>query len=1121
MPDREVTAMLDCEDGEKDRNSNCKHCQASGDNQRYWDIQLDQDLLETIASIYPEWFKDCNMNVDGSSDNSMCLLSSDAKVKSDNGETLQRPIDKNKESLKVKLMLRRPLNQLVDQGILPSLKSPPAFHEQRQKLERAKMGDLLKHKLQKRPERQELIQQHILEDSSVDSSLQDKQQKQLKNGILAETLGGVVSQRPGPLDLVKGHILHADELLAQAVRETLPFKSSCNTPSPKLKANLDEDSGSDGAFSPSPPYYFSEHSQSSLPSLEASEPSPNPNQGSPCSGVTSFSMSPPSSVSSPLSVFPSVVSPQSTSDQQRAEFFVHQLQQQQQHSLKETSSVPNKNRKKTKPKTQPKARTIKFHEYRGPADAQKNASNTTPTTLSESHSELWLHQQQLFLQVQQAVVHSQVHNSHVNVVQKPIGDQIGQIVQNPITTNQTQQLFEAPNSPQKILSNFEDLKVSDLKAELKKKGLPVSGSKPQLIKRLRAQVPSSAETPAITSPIPSTTPSLPNVTSPQAITVDSILLDNLQTIPTSDVSVNQSASTMELTPDTIKNLLSSIESDSMSPSVVTLDTEPEVKLDIGDLTDSSSTSLSNEHIVQLQQMWIEKLQRDLERSRKQLQQCQLPVVTSSPVMNPKPSTATPPPKVASPLTNGFKTDEAAQLAETKSAQRQIIHQILQQKIQQQELQKAQRQQAVNINNTPSTSSTTNTNSTLTALLKSSPLNANSMDIGRIDLDLASITKPVTSFPGSIMSTQVQDSKNDVLAEDDFPSLSLQVDATSSQDDFPGVVPIFVCHNSGDTLSPKPTVLTPPNALSNRSSSLPSFSALRTTKPSPTRSNTDPQFQIARPPPNYNEATKQLKIKQHHLTPDGSDGNPRQSKKHKSSIKSQAVDDVLEILISNGELSPSAAQEPTTPVTPATSHSESTSLPLFLPTSGQEPFFSKPLTTPLPPPTTAADLHLAASLQSLIDLTPPSSNSLDFDFPLDIAAMELEGLDGGQPETPSLDQSLSMSLGQETKSPLDFVINKSTDLTNELLRSTETTDNQDRVTDRGIDNDMLIEWLGGYEESSTHSNASNNFPSSSSYEMAHDPLFSNGHDALDFFSGDDMDFKPQNDLNFLPWSENTT
>lgn len=43
------------------------------------------------------------------------------------------------------------------------LKTSPTIHEQRQKLERAKMGDLLKAKIQQRPDRQELVRQHILE----------------------------------------------------------------------------------------------------------------------------------------------------------------------------------------------------------------------------------------------------------------------------------------------------------------------------------------------------------------------------------------------------------------------------------------------------------------------------------------------------------------------------------------------------------------------------------------------------------------------------------------------------------------------------------------------------------------------------------------------------------------------------------------------------------------------------------------------------------------------------------------------------------------------------------------------------------------------------------------------
>ena len=50
--------------------------------------------------------------------------------------------------------------------IFPALKMPASFHEQRQKLQRAKMGDLLKHKIQHRPDRTELIRKHILEGSS-------------------------------------------------------------------------------------------------------------------------------------------------------------------------------------------------------------------------------------------------------------------------------------------------------------------------------------------------------------------------------------------------------------------------------------------------------------------------------------------------------------------------------------------------------------------------------------------------------------------------------------------------------------------------------------------------------------------------------------------------------------------------------------------------------------------------------------------------------------------------------------------------------------------------------------------------------------------------------------------
>lgn len=88
------------------------------------------------------------------------------------------------------------------------------------------MENFLKHKMQRRPDRQSLIEQHILEDTTVSPSLQDKQ-RQLKRARLTDGLNDRLSQRPGPLELVKGNILIAEEGLAQAIKEgALQFKAT-------------------------------------------------------------------------------------------------------------------------------------------------------------------------------------------------------------------------------------------------------------------------------------------------------------------------------------------------------------------------------------------------------------------------------------------------------------------------------------------------------------------------------------------------------------------------------------------------------------------------------------------------------------------------------------------------------------------------------------------------------------------------------------------------------------------------------------------------------------------------------------------------------------------------------
>uniref|UniRef100_A0A8C7ZAY5 Phosphatase and actin regulator n=1 Tax=Oryzias sinensis TaxID=183150 RepID=A0A8C7ZAY5_9TELE len=111
--------------------------------------------------------------------------------------------------LQLCLQQRRSREQLVEQGIMPPLKSPAAFHEQIRHLERARTGNFLKHKLCSRPERSELVRMHILQETQAEPSLQATQMK-LKRARLADDLNEKIAKRPGPLELVEKKILPVD-----------------------------------------------------------------------------------------------------------------------------------------------------------------------------------------------------------------------------------------------------------------------------------------------------------------------------------------------------------------------------------------------------------------------------------------------------------------------------------------------------------------------------------------------------------------------------------------------------------------------------------------------------------------------------------------------------------------------------------------------------------------------------------------------------------------------------------------------------------------------------------------------------------------------------------------------
>uniref|UniRef100_A0A8C5G8B6 Phosphatase and actin regulator n=1 Tax=Gouania willdenowi TaxID=441366 RepID=A0A8C5G8B6_GOUWI len=113
---------------------------------------------------------------------------------------------KFKSVLQLCLQHRRSREQLSEQGIMPPLKTPAAFHEKICRLERARTGNFLKHKLRSRPERAELVRMHILQETQVEPSLQATQMK-LKRARLADDLNEKIAQRPGPLELVEKNIL--------------------------------------------------------------------------------------------------------------------------------------------------------------------------------------------------------------------------------------------------------------------------------------------------------------------------------------------------------------------------------------------------------------------------------------------------------------------------------------------------------------------------------------------------------------------------------------------------------------------------------------------------------------------------------------------------------------------------------------------------------------------------------------------------------------------------------------------------------------------------------------------------------------------------------------------------
>lgn len=516
-------------------------------------------------------------------------------------------------------------------------------------MERAKTGDLLKAKIQQRPNRQELERRHILEheECHVDPSLAEKQ-RMLKKARLADQLNSQISHRPGPLELIKKNILHTEKPIERIVKEGLvTFKATSeglhNRPQqPNSYITFEDDSQSSesdtrntpprqdvieaaaasagivtvaltiptsgGAVVVTSAPVLQTKFHPTLISTPYIPPPPPPPPGCKgleqqvqvkqdtsnlfaelCQSVAGPSQSPsflplaasPASLgssTSTLSPLSSVASPPQSITPKPVQSPLQQFQQ----SQKSDAPGKDKNRKKSKSKPVSKARTIKFHEYKGPPNAQKNSSSDSNQP-EETSYQLMLEQQNCLLRFLEKL------NKNQTILPAPPKSTSSLINENSVqsTTPHPPPLpspalsvsssippSPAPSHAESISSDvtkLEKMKVSDLKMHLKKRNLPISGPKTQLIERLKPYLPLEGN----------------ESSAPESISGETCDVD----------LVNSPRHSMS--PESEHENMDTNQTETASPMVITL---------------------TNEDIVREQQRKIDELQRQLQKSQQELQQ---------------------------------------------------------------------------------------------------------------------------------------------------------------------------------------------------------------------------------------------------------------------------------------------------------------------------------------------------------------------------------------------------------------------------------------------------------------------------------------------------------------------
>ncbi|NXR42831.1 MKL1 protein, partial [Zosterops hypoxanthus] len=359
--------------------------------------------------------------------------------------------------------------------------------------------------------------------TSAEPSLQAKQLK-LKRARLADDLNEKIAQRPGPMELVEKNILPVESSLKEAI-----IVGQVNYPKVADNSSFDEDSSD--ALSPEQP--ASHESQGSVPSPMDSricEPLTSTTGTSLAQGSSQLQISADSSETlfvpeqPPPPLPPPPLLPSSLSSGvalTAAKPLPTLIKQSQPKSASEKSQ-----RSKKAKELKPKVKKLKYHQYIPPD--QKQDKGAPP--MDSSYAKI-LQQQQLFLQLQ-ILNQQQQHYNYQTILPappKPPGEQqsgasaSASAVRNlSATVSSTSSVSSgssglmrqnsnaAVGKPGPLPANLDEMKVAELKQELKLRALPVSGTKMDLIERLRAYQEQNGATSQTTStPKPSTAAVLP------------------------------------------------------------------------------------------------------------------------------------------------------------------------------------------------------------------------------------------------------------------------------------------------------------------------------------------------------------------------------------------------------------------------------------------------------------------------------------------------------------------------------------------------------------------------------------------------------------------------------------